>query len=112
LEENQMLMRARTLVAAALVLAVAGVAIAGQIVGPKSQGKWVQGSYAQVNLWCVAAFQCTHPPLLHGSDTVVVTTPNEPVKGICNAAGGDIEGCNACSASPPIKPCEYWLEKK
>lgn len=95
------------------LLAIVSVTGAGVMVGTKSPGKWVAGNFAQVNLGCLMAYQCTAGvAVLHGPDTIVVTTPNESSFGVCNTAGGDIEGCNACSASPPSKPCEYWLEKK
>ena len=98
------------------VLAVAALsaAVGGAMVGSKSPGKWVQESnFAQVHTRCLAAFACVPATdVLHGADTVVKTTPSEPVWGVCNAAGGDIEGCNACSATVPSKACEYWLEKK
>lgn len=90
-----------------------GVAVGGVMVGTKSPGKWEAGSFAQLNLGCLMAYQCkAGVAVLHGPDTVVVTTPSESSFGVCNTAGGDIEGCNVCSASPPTKPCEYWLEKK
>lgn len=96
----------------AILLVAAGAAFA-QATGAKSPGKWVKGSFAQVNVFCVQAYQCIPGKnILHGSDTVVKTTPNEGVQGVCNAGGGPADSCNVCASNPPAKPCEYWLENK
>lgn len=94
------------------LLVGSGVALA-QATGAKKAGKWVKGSFAQVNVFCVQAYQCIPGVnVLHGSDTVVMTTPNEGIKGVCNAGGGPTDSCNICASNPPSKRCEYWLEKK
>lgn len=100
-----------TLFVSSFVIA-SSAAVAGEIVGTKSKGKWVAGTSAQVNIKCLQAWICKVPSVMHGPTTKVVSTPNDKSWGVCNAAGGDIEGCNACSATPPSQPCEYWLEKK
>lgn len=89
-----------------------GAGSAGELVGTKSPGTWFKGSFAQINVGCMQSWVCAAPGVLHGADTKLVTTPNEGAAGICNAAGGNIEGCNACASSPPKTACQYWLEKK
>lgn len=96
------------------VLFVAGGVAFAQGTSPqKSPGKWVKGSFAQINVYCVQAYQCIPGVnVLHGSDTIVKTTPNEGIRGVCNAGGGAVDSCNVCASNPPAKPCEYWTEKK
>ena len=101
----------RLVVAVAALVLASAAAVSGEIVGTKSNGRWVAGNAAQVNIKCLQAWICQIPSVLHGPDTKVVNTPNDKSWGTCNAAGGDIEGCNACSASPPAHACQYWLEK-
>lgn len=106
-------MKRHTPLLVACVLCFAVGTAAAQVVGEKSKGKWVKGNFAQANVGCLQAYQCIPGVnVLHGKDTVVKTTPNEGVYGICNAAGGPADGCNTCAANPPVKPCQYWLEKK
>lgn len=84
-----------------------------EAVDTKETGKWVKGTFAQVNVFCIQAYQCIPGVnVLHSSDTVVRTTPNEGVKGVCNAGGGAAGSCNICASNPPTTACEYWLEKK
>lgn len=106
-------MMIRIRLALVTALALTSLCASAQVVGSKSPGKWVAGNFAQIHTACLQAFQCIPGVnVLHGPDTKVVTTPNEGVTGVCNAAGGAADGCNSCSANPPTKPCEYWLEKK
>lgn len=107
-------MRSFLLLSATLPLFLVSIsgATAGEMVGKKSAGTWVAGQAAQVNIKCLQAWICKVPDVLHGPETKVVSTPNDKTWGTCNAAGGDIEGCNVCSATPPEQACEYWLEKK
>jgi hypothetical protein len=106
-------MKARllTIVVIGVALLAASV-VAGEMVGTKSTGKWTKGSFAQINVGCMQAWICTAPDLLHDSSTVVKMTDGKGSAGICNAAGGDVTGCNQCSSNPPTEKCEYWLEKK
>jgi hypothetical protein len=86
---------------------------AGEMVGTPSPGKWRAGLFAPANAACMQAWTCTPGvPVLHGPDTVVVTTNSDKTWGVCNAAGGPTDSCNSCSASVPSQPCQYWLEKK
>lgn len=106
-----MKLRIQYAVGSALVLVAGGIA-AGVMVGSKSPGRWVPGNFAQMHTACMMAYQCIPGvDVLHGPDTIVKTTPSESSFGVCNAAGGPTDGCNSCSASPPAKACEYWLEK-
>src|SRR5947209_8041225 len=75
--------------------------LAGDMVGSKSRGTWVAGSFAQANIKCLQAWICDSGPVLHGPDTVVVTTPNSSSWGTCNAAGGPVDSCNTCAADKP-----------
>jgi hypothetical protein len=101
-------------IAGSVLLLLACVALpAGELVGSKLPGRWVAGEFAQIHTRCMLAYQCIPGrSILHGPETVVKTTASESSFGVCNAAGGPADGCNSCSASPPTKPCEYWLEKR
>lgn len=78
------------------------------------KGIWVKGSStAQANLACLAKWECRpEKDILYSADSKITATQPEYTVGVCNAAGGDIEGCNECSSSPPTQPCEWKLEKK
>ena len=104
----------RKLIVSLLCLLSSADYVSAQVVGSKSPGKWVQArNFVQLNIGCLAAFECTPgKDILYGSDTVVKTTPSASSIGICNAGGGPADSCNICAANPPQTKCEYWLEKK
>lgn len=97
----------------ALAVFIIFYALADEVEGSRSPGKWKDGSFSQVHTYCIQTWMCIPgEDVLHGPDTFVATSPNELVTGVCNAGDGAIDSCNLCSSSPPVSPCEYWLERK
>jgi hypothetical protein len=97
-----------------LLLALGNSILFGsEMIGSKSQGEWQRGNYVQVNVGCSQTWVCTPGTnVIHSPDTIVVTSGNAMTAGVCNVADGPVGSCNACAASLPSRPCEYWLEKK
>jgi hypothetical protein len=106
----------RTLAAAFAVWLVTGLSIAhaGGHTGDKMTGVWQSDrNFVHNNLSCMQSWHCMlTSDLPHGTDTMVVTTPNQITEGTCGAGEGTAGSCNTCVSAPPSDACEYWLEEK
>lgn len=79
-------------------------------------GVWTKyGQWTQLNMFCFQTYACGPvETIIHGNDMIVVSTPKQTVKGVCQATRSDPESCGECSATwnPPTDRCLWHLERR
>lgn len=82
--------------------------------GNADSGTWVkQGEFAQINVFCQRLYTCQPTEdIVYSSESKLVVTPPETVRGVCYAGAGAVDSCNQCLTNPPNAVCEWHLEEK